>query len=316
MASTKAVNAMSEKLDGLSHTLNAFQEEIAVIKQQVLGELENFRQEIRVYGGRIQALEDRQVTEDVVEKFNSIESSGLLEVCADNPGLGGRIRELDAEDVVNRMVALEGMNVRLEQRVNDLEKRNARKRPFLYDRTIVCSKVPVMDDVDGIEQPDDCLRAARRVVVNGLGMPEDTKIVASMRLPKPQDATFLAGLKIEFEDEDTKITALKAKSNLKNKEGFTDIYIRSSQSHFERAMIKNFNVFLNVMELPYFVANNGMVFAQDGGKVDMHGQAVKDRRPRMQDRGQATMRGAGRGRGSYRAGFTQGAMGRGFNNNI
>ncbi len=56
----KAVNAMSDQLDGLSHTLHGFPAETAAIKQQVLGELENFRQEIRAYGGRIQAMEDRQ----------------------------------------------------------------------------------------------------------------------------------------------------------------------------------------------------------------------------------------------------------------
>ena len=176
----------------------------------------------------------------------------------------------------------------------------------MYERTVVCMGVVKKADESDAERD----AVARRIVDYGLKMP-DVRIVATARLPHPPGAEYNPGLKIEFSDESTKIRALRSKPKMKQpgENGqvteFANIYIRSSQSNFERIAIRNFNIFLQQMNAPFYATGNGLIIDHEGNRVELR------KRPRPEEvytrqefntagRGRGAARGRGRGSGRGR----------------
>jgi hypothetical protein len=308
--------AISQKItdvgDELKQFKTAMETSFATVRLDVaqnLEKIEKFEGQIATMEGKIGTLMetkdhvDAMVDDDVMRKINCIEESNLAGFLDDNPGILERFKTMANENI--------------EQRLKVLEEAAKRKRPFLYDRTIVCMKIPLKD---GEKEPSTAEATRREVaetlVYEGLGLSRDVvRIVATARLPKPADAKWIPGLKIEFESEEIKIMALKAKQGLRLKEGtivdrpFKEIYIRSSQSHFERAVIKNFSVFLHHSGAPFYIAGNGCIFHNSGQKVDLYGQPAGSSRDARQDRPQFGDRGGrggsrGRGYGHARGAYT------------
>lgn len=68
-------------------------------------------------------------------------------------------------------------------------------------------------------------------------------------------------VKVAFASAKEKVTVLRGKLNLKSKDKFKKVFIRTLKSHTERVMEENFKVLLHDLPIgsDYFVSGNGRI---------------------------------------------------------
>ena len=126
----------------------------------------------------------------------------------------------------------------LESKVNNMEN----KEEFDPEVSIIATGMPftVHEDINN---------KAKQLVRQGLGLREEAcPVVRAKRLLQRHDNPRKPPLvKIEFRNKDEKITALRAKSKLKNSPDWERVYIRSSKPHIERLIELNFKIMFGLV---------------------------------------------------------------------
>ena len=174
------------------------------------------------------------------------------------------IRDMDAKlDILRRDVSHEVSRLttrveRMESKVQDIVDDDN----FNPARTLVVTRLNTESDKSPLDQ-------AQALLHDGLGL--DTPVVRAKRLQGRNGKPGI--LKAELPSQDHKVEALRRKQNLVGDRRYSNVYVRSSQTHEERVMQTNMRLVLDAIpELSgrYRFAGNGRLVEKtvrnrDGG---------------------------------------------------
>ena len=148
------------------------------------------------------------------------------------------------------------------ERIETLERSGAEAVDFSPEVTTVVTGLKYTEEEDILQKVKDLIRI-------GLGL--NINVKQAMRTP-PRNGKPGTVVKIEFQSKLDKITVLKKKKDLRNSNGYKNVYMRSSQSHMERMLHSNTMTILKEMG-----ADKKYTFL--GGKLINKDQQNADRTP-------------------------------------
>lgn len=187
----------------------------------------------------------KQVVSDQIEQLNSRFETHLenqLAVLKD--GLKKQIQ--DSIGDIQRYVDMEVG--RLSSQIEDLTARvatmeAARTPDFDPETSVIMSMVPHAED-------EDIHRVAGDIIHDGLSLPDVTVVRATRLRQRERREGRQAGIplvKVQLANLETKKRVLRAKTQLRNTEHWSRVWIRSSKPHIERLMDLNFRKILEML---------------------------------------------------------------------
>ena len=177
----------------------------------------------------------------------------------------------------------------VEQRLGQIEAKFAAAAEYNTETTVIARGLPTQA-TGGTE----LLTEAKKLVQQVLGL-QDVQVARAKRLPSRNGYPGL--VKVQLNSLDDKKSVLRAKHKVKEKDGYHNVYIRSSKTHVERLLELNFNALLN--DIPnghtkYRMTANGRLVRRD---EEVNPSEI----PIRAWRGRGGNRGSGRGRGNGQA---------------
>lgn len=147
----------------------------------------------------------------------------------------------------------------LKDRMETVEKKDPAYEPFHPEVSVVATGVRY-------DQHEDILEKAKALIKDGLHL--DVTVVDAMRTPYRNDRPGI--VKIQFENKDDKIAALRAKQNLQTSNIYKKVFMRSSQSHSERLIHLNTQTILREMgvENRFRFTGSGRLVPKDISRTD------------------------------------------------
>ena len=177
----------------------------------------------------------------------------------------------------------------VEQRITKVEAHLAKQEEYDTETTIIARGLPTM-----ATEGSELLNEAKKLVQEILGL-NDVTVKRAKRLPSRNGQPGL--VKVQFENLDDKKSVLRAKQKTREREGYRNVYLRSSKTHVERLLELNFRALID--EIPdgqnkFKMTSNGRLVRRDENNSE---ESAQTERNREGARGRGFSHGQGRGRG-------------------